>query len=120
MSRAPRKPVRGAARGADPMRRGAGAPGDSGHARTDTRGPVARPGASAVRSRARAAPERDASGLPPPEVNLLNLSDSEFALVQAVRALAEGRLEVLVQGRRIVEIVRSQRLPVAAPAESWT
>ncbi|MBX9400767.1 hypothetical protein K4L06_05540 [Lysobacter sp. BMK333-48F3] len=53
-----------------------------------------------------------------PDINIVNLSDTEFALLQALRGLDEGRIEVRVSQARIVEIVRSQRLPVAA-AESW-
>ncbi|MEI2453280.1 hypothetical protein [Lysobacter firmicutimachus] len=54
-----------------------------------------------------------------PDINIVNLSDTEFALLQALRGLEEGRIEVRVSQARIVEIVRSQRLPVAAAAESW-
>ena len=53
-----------------------------------------------------------------PDINIVNLSDTEFALLQALRGLDEGRIEVRVSQARIVEIVRSQSLPVAA-AESW-
>jgi len=66
---------------------------------------------------ARSAPARPGAE---PDINIVNLNDTEFALLQAVRGLEDGRIEVRVSQARIVEIVRSQRLPVAAAAESWS
>lgn len=68
---------------------------------------------STVRYQAQRAPE--------PEINIVNLSDSEFALLQALRGLDSGRIEVVVLGARIVEITRSERVAVAVTvaAESW-
>jgi len=66
---------------------------------------------STVRYAAQRAPE--------PEINIVNLSDSEFALLRALRGLGAGRIEVIVQASRIVEITRSERVEVTVPAESW-
>lgn len=55
-----------------------------------------------------------------PEINIVNLSDSEFVLLQALRGLAAGRIEVVVQDARIVEITRSEKVAVTAVAgASW-
>lgn len=56
---------------------------------------------------------------PEPEINIVNLSDSEFVLLQTLRGLGAGRIEVVVQGSRIVEIVRSERVGVTVAGESW-
>ncbi|MGJ7904677.1 hypothetical protein [Lysobacter sp. 1R34A] len=50
-----------------------------------------------------------------PEINIVNLSDSEYQLLSAVRELGQGQIEVVVHSSRIVRITRSQRLPVAPP-----
>ncbi|MGO1000606.1 DUF2292 domain-containing protein [Lysobacter sp. CA196] len=47
-----------------------------------------------------------------PEINIVNLSDSEYQLLSAVRELGQGQIEVVVHSSRIVQITRSQRLPV--------
>lgn len=57
---------------------------------------------------------------PEPEINIVNLSDTEYVLLQAVRELGAGKVEVVVQGSRIVEITRSQRVAVEAAQESWS
>lgn len=54
-----------------------------------------------------------------PEINIVNLSDTEYVLLNAVRELRAGRIEVVVQGSRIVEITRTQRVEVDAAQESW-
>lgn len=78
------------------------------------------PGAAAKRAPAKVSTLRyQAQREPEPEINIVNLSDSEFALLQALRSLAAGRIEVVVQASRIVEITRSERLEVTVPAESW-
>lgn len=66
----------------------------------------------AAARRADAAADRPA---PPvePEINIVNLSDSEYQLLTAVRELGQGQIEVVVHSSRIVQITRSQRLPVA-------
>jgi len=51
-----------------------------------------------------------------PEINIVNLSDSEYQLLTAVRELGQGQIEVVVHSSRIVQITRSQRLPVAPRA----
>ncbi len=56
---------------------------------------------------------------PEPEINIVNLSDTEYVLLNAVRELRAGRIEVVVQGSRIVEITRTQRVEVDAAQESW-
>lgn len=56
---------------------------------------------------------------PEPEINIVNLSDTEYVLLQAVREVGAGKIEITIQDGRIVEITRSQRVPVTAPAESW-
>ncbi|MFK3648113.1 hypothetical protein ACI2IY_06690 [Lysobacter enzymogenes] len=56
---------------------------------------------------------------PEPDINIVNLSDSEFVLLQTLRGLGAGRIEVVVQGSRIVEIVRSERVEVTVAGESW-
>ncbi|QWP77306.1 hypothetical protein J5226_02560 [Lysobacter sp. K5869] len=61
----------------------------------------------------------EAQRAPEPEINIVNLSDSEFVLLQALRGLGAGRIEVVVQGARIVEITRSERVEVTVAAESW-
>ncbi|ALN60327.1 hypothetical protein [Lysobacter enzymogenes] len=61
----------------------------------------------------------EAGRAPEPEINIVNLSDSEFVLLQALRGLAAGRIEVVVQGARIVEITRSERVEVTVAGESW-
>ncbi|SDZ27267.1 Uncharacterized small protein [Lysobacter sp. yr284] len=61
----------------------------------------------------------DAGRAPEPEINIVNLSDSEFVLLQALRGLSTGRIEVVVQDARIVEITRSERVAVTVAAESW-
>lgn len=68
-----------------------------------------------LRYQARRAPEPE----PEPEINIVNLSDSEFALLRALRGLESGRVEVVVLGSRIVEITRSERVEVRVAAESW-
>ncbi|ALN78405.1 DUF2292 domain-containing protein [Lysobacter antibioticus] len=63
-----------------------------------------------------AARRADAERLQPsvePEINIVNLSDSEYQLLTAVRELGQGQIEVVVHSSRIVQITRSQRLPVA-------
>ncbi|MGO1069918.1 hypothetical protein [Lysobacter sp. CA199] len=57
-----------------------------------------------------------------PEINIVNLSHTEYVLLKAVRELGAGRIEVAVQGSRIVEITRTQRVVVDtldAAGESW-
>lgn len=54
-----------------------------------------------------------------PEINIVNLSDTEYVLLNAVRELRAGRIEVVIQGSRIVEITRTQRVEVDAAQESW-
>lgn len=56
---------------------------------------------------------------PEPEINIVNLSDTEYVLLNAVRELRAGRIEVVIQGSRIVEITRTQRVEVDAAQESW-
>jgi hypothetical protein len=56
---------------------------------------------------------------PEPEINIVNLSDTEYVLLNAVRELRAGRIEVVIQGTRIVEITRTQRVEVDAAQESW-
>lgn len=56
---------------------------------------------------------------PEPEINIVNLSDTEYVLLSAVRELRAGRIEVVIQGSRIVEITRTQRVEVDAAQESW-
>lgn len=56
---------------------------------------------------------------PEPEINIVNLSDTEYVLLNAVRELRAGRIEVVVQDARIVEITRTQRVEVDAAQESW-
>ncbi|ALN94005.1 DUF2292 domain-containing protein [Lysobacter gummosus] len=57
---------------------------------------------------------------PEPEINIVNLCDTEYVLLKAVRELGAGKIEVVVQDSRIVEITRSQRVPVEVAGESWT
>ncbi|MGO4262498.1 hypothetical protein [Lysobacter sp. TAB13] len=57
---------------------------------------------------------------PEPEINIVNLSDTEYVLLKAVRELGAGKIEVVVQDSRIVEITRSQRVPVEVAGESWS
>lgn len=82
--------------------------------RADSRKPSAR-GAQVSTVRYEAARERE------PEINIVNLSDSEYVLLKAVRELGAGKVEILVQGSRIVEITRTQRVTVEAAdaGESW-
>ncbi|MBT2749375.1 MULTISPECIES: hypothetical protein [unclassified Lysobacter] len=54
-----------------------------------------------------------------PEINIVNLSDTEYVLLKAVRELGAGKIDVVVQDSRIVEITRSQRVPVEVAGESW-
>ncbi|MGH8080564.1 MAG: hypothetical protein ACREP7_08320 [Lysobacter sp.] len=54
-----------------------------------------------------------------PEINIVNLSDTEYVLIKAVRELGAGKVEILVAGSRIVEITRSQRVTVEVAGESW-
>jgi len=56
---------------------------------------------------------------PEPEINIVNLSDTEYVLLNAVRELRAGRIEVVIQDTRIVEITRTQRVEVDAAQESW-
>lgn len=56
---------------------------------------------------------------PEPEINIVNLSDTEYVLLNAVRELRAGRIEVVIQDSRIVEITRTQRVEVDAAQESW-
>lgn len=56
---------------------------------------------------------------PEPEINIVNLSDTEYVLLSAVRELRAGRIDVVIQGSRIVEITRTQRVEVDAAQESW-
>lgn len=65
----------------------------------------------------------EAARAPEPEINIVNLSDTEFVLLKAVRELGAGKIEVVVSDTRIVEITRSQRIPVEpveVAGESWT
>lgn len=66
----------------------------------------------AAARRADADPDRPAPTVEP-EINIVNLSDSEYQLLTAVRELGQGQIEVVVHSSRIVQITRSQRLPVA-------
>lgn len=66
----------------------------------------------AAARRADGDPDRPAPTVEP-EINIVNLSDSEYQLLTAVRELGQGQIEVVVHSSRIVQITRSQRLPVA-------
>lgn len=68
--------------------------------------------AAARRADADPDPDRPAPTVEP-EINIVNLSDSEYQLLTAVRELGQGQIEVVVHSSRIVQITRSQRLPVA-------
>lgn len=50
-----------------------------------------------------------------PAVNIVNLSDSEFAVLTALREIGYGQVEVVVHGSRIVQITRSERVRVEEP-----
>lgn len=71
-----------------------------------------RPPERAAARRADGDPDRPAPTVEP-EINIVNLSDSEYQLLTAVRELGQGQIEVVVHSSRIVQITRSQRLPVA-------
>lgn len=47
-----------------------------------------------------------------PSVNIVNLSDSEFAVLTALREIGYGQVEVVVHGSQIVQITRSERVRV--------
>lgn len=47
-----------------------------------------------------------------PAVNIVNLSDSEFAVLTALREIGYGQVEVVVHGSQIVQITRSERVRV--------
>ncbi|SFL05523.1 DUF2292 domain-containing protein [Lysobacter sp. cf310] len=61
------------------------------------------------KSRAASAPEFE------PAVNIVNLSDSEFAVLTALREIGYGQVEVVVHGSQIVQITRSERVRVEEP-----
>lgn len=78
------------------------------------------PGERGAGPRASSEPVRRerATARPPavePEINIVNLSDSEYQLLSAVRELGQGQIEVVVHSSRIVRITRSQRLPLTPP-----
>lgn len=50
-----------------------------------------------------------------PAVNIVNLSDSEFAVLTALREIGYGQVEVVVHGSQIVQITRSERVRVEEP-----
>lgn len=50
-----------------------------------------------------------------PAVNIVNLSDSEFAVLTALREIGYGQVEVVVHASQIVQITRSQRVRVEEP-----
>lgn len=49
---------------------------------------------------------------PSPDINIVNLSDSEFAVLTALREVGFGQVEVVVHDSRIVQITRSERVRV--------
>ena len=50
-----------------------------------------------------------------PAVNIVNLSDSEFAVLTALREIGYGQVEVVVHASQIVQITRSERVRVEEP-----
>lgn len=66
------------------------------------------------KSRGPAAGAAPASELEP-AVNIVNLSDSEFAVLTALREIGYGQVEVVVHGSQIVQITRSERVRVEEP-----
>lgn len=58
------------------------------------------------------APVAAPAGEAEPAVNIVNLSDSEFAVLTALREIGYGQVEVVVHGSRIVQITRSERVRV--------
>lgn len=105
-SRSKRKPAPGQTAAKSPAAKAGGQAAPRKRASTDT------PQVSTLRYGAAREPE--------PEINIVNLSDTEYVLLQAVRELGAGKVEVVVQGSRIVEITRSQRVAVEAAQESWS
>ena len=50
-----------------------------------------------------------------PAVNIVNLSDSEFAVLTALREIGYGQVDVVVHASQIVQITRSERVRVEEP-----
>ena len=57
-------------------------------------------------------PAASPAGEAEPAVNIVNLSDSEFAVLTALREIGYGQVEVVVHGSQIVQITRSERVRV--------
>ena len=63
-------------------------------------------------SQAAASPGPPASSRPGKSVTAAALSESELAVLEALREIRYGEVEVVVHGSRIVQITRSQKLRV--------